>query len=196
MSIRKSQSGFSMLEVLITLGISIIGLVGLASLQLQTTRAVNDTANRSHAIWVAEDLANRIRANRINMGNYDTGGEPIDCENFFPQKVCSSYHNGEDVVNAAADCSGTEVAAFDLWELACGTSPEILNSITRTSGADYLPNSELEVSVVNSRVDITVRWDVRTSGRGVNENGDEVTIYANTNNVTDGQSTLNMVYNL
>ena len=56
----KNQSGFSMLEVLITLGISIIGLVGLASLQLQTTRAVSDTANRSHAIWIAEDLANRI----------------------------------------------------------------------------------------------------------------------------------------
>ena len=192
----RNQSGFSMLEVLITLGISIIGLVGLASLQLQTTRAVSDTANRSHAIWIAEDLANRIRANRINMANYDTGGNPINCENFVAQKVCSSYHNGEDVINAAADCTGAEVATFDLWELACGTSPDVVNSNTRTSGADYLPNSQVAVSVANSRIDITIRWDARTSGTGVNEDGDDITVYANTDLLTDGQSTLNMVYNL
>lgn len=192
MSLNRNQSGFSMLEVLITLGISIIGLVGLASLQLQTTRAVNDTANRSHAIWIAEDLANRIRANRINIANYDTGGNPIDCNNFAAQKVCSSYHNGEGVVNAAADCTGAEVAVFDLWELACGTSPNVANSNTRTSGTDYLPNSEVEVSVVNSRVDITIRWDGRTSGADADGNA----VYADTGNIATGQSTLNMVYNL
>ncbi len=192
MSLNRNQSGFSMLEVLITLGISIIGLVGLASLQLQTTRAVNDTANRSHAIWIAEDLANRIRANRINIANYDTGGNPIDCNNFAAQKVCSSYHNGEGVVNAAADCTGAEVAVFDLWELACGTSPDVANSNTRTSGTDYLPNSEVEVSVVNSRVDITIRWDGRTSGADAAGNA----VYADTGNIATGQSTLNMVYNL
>jgi len=192
MSIRSHQSGFSMIEVLITLGISIIGLVGLASLQLQTTRAVNDTGNRSHAIWVAEDLANRMKANRIALANYDTGGNNVDCANNLPQKFCSAYHNGQAVVDAAPDCSGAEVAAFDLWELACGTGADIIDSNTRVSGADYLPNSELAVAVVGSQVTVTIRWDGRTSGADADGN----TVYADTDNIASGQSTLNMVYNL
>ena len=70
----KDHQGFSMVEVLVTLAITIIGLVGLASLQLQASRSASDTGNRSQAVWIIEDLTNRIRANTGGLENYDTGG--------------------------------------------------------------------------------------------------------------------------
>lgn len=196
-----SQHGFSFIEILVTLGITIIGLVGLASLQLQTSRAVHDTGNRSHAVWLAEDLVNRIRANRISIESYDTDGGNVACGG-TPNKICGSYHNGNDVVNADPTCNGDELAVFDLWEVACGYNAQISDTLVRSAGADYLPGANVAVNmevtdIPDNEVDeysvtITIGWDGRTSGQ--NLQGD--TIYADTGDIVNGRSTLTLTYNL
>lgn len=69
--VRKSQAGFGMLEVLISLLILAIGLLGLASLQTTSLAQTNEVRNRSQAILLAEDLIERIRSNRSNIDAYD-----------------------------------------------------------------------------------------------------------------------------
>lgn len=186
----KKYSGFSMIEVLVTLGISIVGLVGLASLQLQTSRAIHDTSYRSHAVWLAEDLANRMRANRIGLEFYDTNGVDVSCDN-PPQNVCSNYHDGSNVQQSVT-CSRAQMAAYDLWELTCGTSPDVDGAITRVSGGSYLPRGSVQVAVNGGNVTITVGWDGRTSGQDSNGN----TVYADTGDIRNGRSTLIQAYSL
>ena len=76
--LKQKQQGISIIEVLIAMLILAVGLLGMASLQV---RAVTDTSNasyRSIAIYYANDMADRMRANSEGLDNdrYDdeTGG--------------------------------------------------------------------------------------------------------------------------
>lgn len=72
---KSGQSGFSLIEVLIAVIILSIGLLGLASLQLAGTKNNQDAYYRSQATMLANDIADRMRANRDSArnGDYETG---------------------------------------------------------------------------------------------------------------------------
>src|SRR5690554_5364859 len=53
------QAGFSMIEVLVTLLVFTVGLLGLAALQLNALQGTSDSAQRSQAAAVLQDLAER-----------------------------------------------------------------------------------------------------------------------------------------
>jgi type IV pilus assembly protein PilV len=75
------SSGFTLLEVLITLVVLSIGLLGVAGLQLSGLRANHSSALRSQATYLAYDMADRLRANiqGVNGGNYNNlSGDPGD----------------------------------------------------------------------------------------------------------------------
>ncbi len=61
---RKHMGGFSLLEVLISLIILSIGLLGLAALQATSLKANHGAYQRSQAIFLAYDMMDRMRANR------------------------------------------------------------------------------------------------------------------------------------
>jgi len=85
MVIRSNSKGFSLLEVLITLLILAVGLLGLAGLQAQSLRFNHFAYLRGQAATLAYAMADRMRANRFAIlsatGDYvgyynekDTGG--------------------------------------------------------------------------------------------------------------------------
>ena len=55
--------GSSLIEVLITLLIFAVGLLGFAGLQLNALQSTADSSQRSQAVWISQELAERIRAN-------------------------------------------------------------------------------------------------------------------------------------
>lgn len=60
--------GFSMLEVLISILITVVGLLGLAGLQAFTQRAEFESYQRAQALLMLNDLVDRINANRRSAG--------------------------------------------------------------------------------------------------------------------------------
>lgn len=172
--------GITLIEVLVTLVISVIGIVGLSTLQLQTHRAVNDSGNRSQAIWLLEDLTNRIHLNAAAAANYD--GDHTNICNSAPTRVCSPYHNGNSVI-AAVDCSGSDMAAWDLYELMCDMNSTVTGSIiTKSLPSTFLPNPELTVSVDNTNnneTTLTLKWDSRTEA----EKSDNTKVYITDENL-------------
>jgi len=69
--------GFTLIEVLITLVIVAIGLLGLAGLQLTSMNSQLESYQRAQALMLVEDMANRIRANaeEARAGAYPVGTE-------------------------------------------------------------------------------------------------------------------------
>jgi len=61
---RNSQSGTTLIEVLITVVLVSIGLLGLAGLQLMTVQNSNSSSERFEATTLAHDILERLRANR------------------------------------------------------------------------------------------------------------------------------------
>src|SRR5690554_8096247 len=109
----KKQRGINMIEVLVTIVITSVGLLGLNSLQLQASRSTLDSGNRSQAVWILEDLTNRMRANLVGIQDYDTDGKK-NCSSLSVSTHCSSFHNGTNKVMAANSCTATQQAKSDL----------------------------------------------------------------------------------
>lgn len=102
MSSRLSR-GFTMVETLVALVVLAVGMLGIASLFLTTMRAGGSAISRMHAVNLASDIADRIRANRRAGAAYTVAASAAD-------NIC--------VGAAAVDCSPAQIAANDvyLWQ--------------------------------------------------------------------------------
>jgi type IV pilus assembly protein PilV len=85
--------GFSMIEVLVTIAILMIGLLGLAALQTNATVAELEAYQRSQALVLVQDLADRIAANKSNADAY----KHIDVGLTVDTNPCSSYTAVADI---------------------------------------------------------------------------------------------------
>lgn len=104
--INGSQSGFGLIEVLVSVLILAIGLLGLAGLQTQSLKFNNDAFFRSQATLLAMDLADRMRANRDVIEKTPNAYQ-------FPasQTVPATYPQCDDT-----GCSPAELAEYDFAE--------------------------------------------------------------------------------
>lgn len=63
----RPSSGFTLIEVLVTLAILLFGLMGLAGLIVKGQRAAYEAYQRHQALSIATDLAERMKANQSNL---------------------------------------------------------------------------------------------------------------------------------
>lgn len=70
----RKQSGFTLLEILVAMLILAIGLLGLAGLMTSSMRDNLSASHRTQATWMAYDMIDRMRANRVGAiaGSYAT----------------------------------------------------------------------------------------------------------------------------
>lgn len=76
---RHAGTGFTMIEVLVTLFVIALGLLGLAALQSRVHQAEFEAYNRAQALVLLDAIVNRINANRATAPCYaitTDGGTP------------------------------------------------------------------------------------------------------------------------
>jgi type IV pilus assembly protein PilV len=112
-SSRRSQQGVTLLEVLISIVVLAIGLLGYAGLQTVSLKNNLSAYHRSQATMLAYDVIDRIRANRPNCESYelDFGAVPVFGD-------LANWKAG--VVDALPDADAE--IQFDPAECAAGTS--------------------------------------------------------------------------
>jgi len=159
-TIRRKQGGVGLIEVLVALVVVSFGVLGMASLQLTGMKHSSGSFNRSKAMLFAQSMATRIRLNPVGVAALeyeDYTSKPADCK-----AVPTTYCQARIGVTNTPSCNATELAAFDLFSVACGD--------VGTSGADTgvigtLPNGQLIVKCVDvdckadSAYEITVTWN-------------------------------------
>lgn len=127
------QQGFSLVEVLIALIIMSIGMLGIASLYVQSMQAGRTSLFRHSAVTLAGDVADRIRANRAAGVVYAT---PDGADN--------------GCVAGGVNCSAPQMAMHDIF-------------IFEAQARDTLPNGDVVVLFDNAvnppTYTITVTWD-------------------------------------
>jgi len=67
---RHDQSGYVLLEVLVTVVILVFGLLGLAGFQVRTSVVEQEAYQRVQALVLVQDMVERIYANRTNAASY------------------------------------------------------------------------------------------------------------------------------
>lgn len=81
---RRAMRGISMIEVLITVVILAVGLLGLAGLQLRLQASEMEAYQRAQALILLNDMASRLATNRANAAAYVVAadsplGAGMDC---------------------------------------------------------------------------------------------------------------------
>lgn len=107
-----AQRGSSLVEVLISVLIMSIGMLGIAGLQAFSMSSSHQASMRSQAVILARDMADRMRANRIAVralapNNYGTV-PPV-------RNNCRVAYSAV-LVGAPVQCTPTQLAADDVWD--------------------------------------------------------------------------------
>ncbi|MDN3639509.1 type IV pilus modification protein PilV [Simiduia curdlanivorans] len=74
----RHQKGATLIEILITVLILAVGLLGVAALQTQSLSFNRDAYHRSQASVLAYDIIDRMRLNRQNILQYNIGVADAD----------------------------------------------------------------------------------------------------------------------
>lgn len=69
----RRQTGFSMIEVLVTIVILAIGMLGLVGLEARLQVAQLEAYQRSQALILLKGMESRVASNQLNAANYVTG---------------------------------------------------------------------------------------------------------------------------
>ena len=169
------QRGVGMIEVLVTLFILSVGLLGVASLQFVGSFSNADALNRSQSVMIAQQFSERLRANAAmsqvgdglvvdddyfdqDLYNFENlncvgGGQPYPC-------FCLAHPAGvPDCQNN--NCSASEIAAYDAYEVSCSavaTNPNVQVSLS----CDDNDNGDTDACSTGSRHTIMLRWPVQS----------------------------------
>ncbi len=103
------NKGFTLIEVLVAVVILAGGLLGLAALQASSLSNNYSAYNRSQAVQLAYDIADRMRANPTAAANY-AAVPPYNCPKGGTAESCPAC------TSAANVCTPIELAQKDLFE--------------------------------------------------------------------------------
>lgn len=126
--------GDTLLEILITVVITSVALLGIAKLQMSALQSSSQAGLRSLATDLAASLAARMRANTASDNNYVS---PVAANCAAPANTCAMLPDG--IRGNVDDCSGAQVAIYDLWETRCSNGVKTI-----------LPQGTLAVSCTDS----------------------------------------------
>ncbi len=110
----KNTKGFTLLEVLVSLVIFSIGLLGLAGLQILSMKLTSDSMLRTVAAVLANDMVDRMRANvaATTLGITSPYNNPTGTSTGNPS--CLGLSGSGTAINTS--CSSTDMAGEDFYE--------------------------------------------------------------------------------
>ena len=123
---RRGNAGFSLLEVLITVVLMAIGLVGLAGLQQRTSVAEMESYQRAQALILAQDMADRIANNKANASLYvvnDIGTGAVENCASKPNDTLKDLCSWANAIRGTSETSGGLNVGTLLGGRACITNP-------------------------------------------------------------------------
>lgn len=157
------ESGFTLMEILVTVLILAIGILGVAKLQMTVgVRGNSDAQMQTQASLFINDMSERIRANVVGAraGDYAAiNYAGISCAT-PPVLICSDTINGN-----AIDCTAAQVAADDSKAWVCAVKAAI-------------PNATASVAASGAGLDVVISWQQQdVDGNQVNKNVSTVVLF-------------------
>ena len=141
---KKQVSGFAMIEVLISVVILSVSLLGLAGLQVVGMKGTQHAVMTTQASLLTQRLSEKIRANP--NGDY---GQAIDCSLPIPRDCAVNI------------CNANQLAAYDLYRIQCGT--QLAGGQWLGGVGNTLMNGKVQVACgalgAGSTCTITTTWD-------------------------------------
>lgn len=115
----KSQQGVGLVEVLVSLFILAIAVLGFSVLQVRALEASSEALERTNALMIARDLAERIRVNRTQLAVYKT---QLNAKNTAGNQKCKQPDSGNTKITTTTMCTTAEMVNQDVKEVLANAS--------------------------------------------------------------------------
>ena len=163
-----NQTGFTLVEILVSVVILSITLLGMAGLQLSGLRNSATSSYRTDATQLAYDIADSMRANQLAIE--DNIFEDVD--GAYSASLGSSASSGTSCIQTAVDdsasfCSPDDMAFADLSVWINRVKNKLPNATVSIQCNDLDP-SDADPCTEMSTHTVTIRWDENNDGATVN----------------------------
>lgn len=167
----QSQRGISLVEVLVTVVIIAIALLGIAALQFMSKRANFDAVERTAATLLANDITERMRSNPKALKTYAGSLENANPDLGYGSTVYSSEPS-PDCSTSTTTCTKDQLAVHDLWAWQQGLLGASEMSGTNNVGGLAFPTACIRTDVADALTDRSGRYYVVIAWRGQTELSD------------------------
>jgi type IV pilus assembly protein PilV len=106
------QTGFTLTEILISVFVLALGVIGAAGMQLSALRTTQQSAFHTSALELAADMADKMRANTAAMKQPDNPYLKVD----YQSVVDNGGDAGPHCYGVGANCDPQQLAEFDIRE--------------------------------------------------------------------------------
>jgi type IV pilus assembly protein PilV len=144
------NSGFSLLEVLITLVIMSVGMMGLAGLKMVAVKGANESHFRHEASLLMMDLADSMRANL----------EAVDAGSYL-NITAVSLTSPPTLCEGTTACTSTQLAAYDKYRVARRLSRSVVGSTLTINCPDDNCSTASNASGFRKEHTIKITWKVK-----------------------------------
>lgn len=167
--ITKRARGFTLIEVLVSLFVLAVGLLGLALLQTTGLRLNTDSYSRTQATYAAYDIIDRMRASvkglRSNSDVISTLSRYHIPATTNATTAIANYQacKASSCQCASSACSSTQLATYDLgqwYEQQDRSIPGARDAVAASGGG------RATVNVANNAVTVTMFW-VEQENQGI-----------------------------
>lgn len=151
-----NQRGLGLMEVLVSLLILSIAILGFAALQFKALDAIQEANDRTVAMTLARDLAERIRVNRTQLNTYKSNMNlEAKTEMQIEGEKCTRS-DGTSESSITPMCTREELAAFDVKEVkAIATQKNMTMIIDDCQGGDrqciYIAWGDTTITATNQK---------------------------------------------
>lgn len=140
------HKGMTLLEALIAIVVLAIGMLGIASMLMQSSKANNSSYAKLQAVQSVYNIFDRIRANpdAAISGNYNVsniGGNGLPASVSTPAVLCNT-----------AICTPAQMAAYDTWYW-------LTRDVSKLPNGSGSITSSLSGVAGNTVITVTVQWD-------------------------------------
>jgi len=139
-------AGFTLIEVLVTIFVTAVGLLTIAGLQAASKKVNYEASQRTTATVLAQDMVERMRANAQAKDSYLSSD-------------ATSAVAGSNCAAADAACSSTAMAAYDVYQWGqklLGAQETDANG--RATGGLVQPTGCIKHDAVNGIYRVIIAW--------------------------------------
>tara|TARA_R110000751_G_scaffold57786_3_gene122449 strand:- start:6726 stop:7283 length:558 start_codon:yes stop_codon:yes gene_type:complete len=170
----KRARGFSLIEVLITLLLTAIGILGIVAMQSRSIQYTQNSVERNTAIMLTNELIEIIRVNPDAVFDQTLPNYPIN--NHLKTDSLFFKSAGEDFETASAECASPAAASTaqelrDCWVAKVKTKLPEADTVFESDSYICRSSTIGNCDSKGSALEIQLAWSARGEGNCLDEAG-------------------------
>ncbi|MBW4008927.1 type IV pilus modification protein PilV [Moraxella osloensis] len=114
---RYHQYGVGLIEVLVSLLILAVAILGFSAMQMQSIKSTSESVDRSQTLLMMRSLAEKIRANPTAIATYQDALNKVYADMNKAAGAKETFPQPSNLCIGSTMCTATDIANAEVWKL-------------------------------------------------------------------------------